>query len=204
MMQLSAEKQVKMVIAGVGGQGVVYITNILVEASLLADIPIATSEIHGLSQRGGSVSAALTFGDHTFGFVEPGGADFLLGFESLEAQRCLPFLHRESQAVIDSYRILPYAVNAGGAKYPDTEKMIHYLQNHIKRVVWIKDIDPAIESTYRNMYVLGTASLFPGFPVPAHFIEKIISEKPGKVAEKNLDIFKLARMKESENLAVYG
>lgn len=203
-MQTGVEKQVKMIIAGVGGQGVVYITNLLVESCLAADIPVATSEIHGLSQRGGSVTSALTFGEHVYGFVEPGGARFMLGFEALEAQRCLRYLNHESQVVIDSNRILPYAVNAGAAQYPDPAPMLEFLRNQIKRVVWVEDIDPRVDTIYRNMYVLGTASLFPGFPIPAHYIEKMISERPGRVAEKNLEVFKLARINESKNMEIYG
>ena len=102
----------KIQIAGVGGQGVVYLTNLLVEAAMIADIPVATSEIHGLSQRGGSVTASITFGDNTYGFIEEAGADFLLGLEALEAQRCVKFLNKNSKVVIDNYRILPYSVNA--------------------------------------------------------------------------------------------
>src|ERR1022692_147005 len=100
----------KLIISGVGGQGVVFLAEILVDAAVRADIPVATSEIHGLSQRGGSVVAGITFGEDTFGFVEDGGADFLLGLEILEAQRCLNYLHTKSIAVIDDTRIMPHAV----------------------------------------------------------------------------------------------
>ena len=106
----------KILIAGVGGQGVVYLTNLLVEAALEANIHVATSEIHGLAQRGGSVTASLTFGERSYGFIEKAGADFLLGLEALEAQRCLPFLHAGSIAVIDNNRIPPYSVNAEKAE----------------------------------------------------------------------------------------
>jgi len=57
---MSEKRLIKMLIAGVGGQGVVYTTNLMIEASLLAGVQAATSEIHGLSQRAGSVVAGLT------------------------------------------------------------------------------------------------------------------------------------------------
>ena len=102
-------KNTKLIIAGVGGQGVVYLAEVLVEAAVKAGINVATSEIHGLSQRGGLVVAGMTFGDNMYGFVEDGGADFLIGLELLEAQRCLTYLHTNSIAVIDNTKIFPHA-----------------------------------------------------------------------------------------------
>ena len=80
-------KPQKMLIAGVGGQGVVYLTNLIVEAAMLSDIPVAASEMHGLSQRSGPVAASITFGENTYGFIEKGGVDFLIGLEPLAARK---------------------------------------------------------------------------------------------------------------------
>lgn len=83
----------KLVLASVGGQGGVFLVNLLVNAAALAGLKVGTSEIHGLSQRGGSVTASLTFGENTYGFVDEGQADFMIGLEPLEAQRNLKYLH---------------------------------------------------------------------------------------------------------------
>ena len=167
-------KQTKLIISGVGGQGVVFLAEILVDAAVLAGVPVATSEIHGLSQRGGSVVAGITFGENTYGFVEEGGADFLLGLEMLEAQRCLNYLHTQSIAVIDHTKIIPHTVNSGNVHYPDPEKLLNYLKENIREVIFIEDALPHIEPVMRNLVVLAKAASHPDFPVKSEFIEKAI------------------------------
>ena len=88
-----------------GGQGIVFLTEIIVEAAMRARINVATSEIHGLSQRGGTVTAGITLGEGTYGMVEEGGADFLLGLEMLEAQRCVNYLNKK-RLFSEGYRLL--------------------------------------------------------------------------------------------------
>lgn len=175
----------KIMIAGVGGQGVVYLTRLLVEAALLADVPVATSEIHGLSQRGGSVNAGLTFGENSFGFIEKAGADFLLGLEALEAQRCVLFLHKGSKAVIDHQQILPYSVNSGLAKYPDTTAFIQYLYEHIAAVTFITEMGQEVDSIRRNLYVLGAATGMEGFPVPLECVLEAAKRTARKGTEES-------------------
>src|SRR3970040_1632627 len=98
----------KILIAGVGGQGIIYLTNILVEAAMLSDIPVSVSEIHGLSQRGGIVTAGIGLGKYCTGFTGKANVDFLFGLESLETQRCISHLHKNSSVIFCDYRILPY------------------------------------------------------------------------------------------------
>lgn len=184
----------KLLIAGVGGQGIVYLTNLLVEAALLAEIPVATSEIHGLAQRGGSVVAGLTFGKHTYGFVEKGGADFLIGMEPLEAQRCLPFLNKNSKAVIDDNRILPHSVIAQKISYPDVNLFIEHLNKNIEQLIYISEIKEKLDPLLRNIFVLGRASLLNDFPLQAKHIEKAIAAAAkSDIKEKSIKAFRLGR-----------
>lgn len=186
-------KQTKIIIAGVGGQGVVYLTELLCEAAVLADIPVATSEIHGLSQRGGSVIAGITFGENTFGSVEDGGADFLLGLELLEAQRCLNYLNKKSVAVIDNTKILPHSVNAQKSIYPETKLFLDFLKKNIREVVFIQELPNVIDAIMRNIVVLGKAAAHKSFPVKTKFIEEaIMILAKDKFAEKTLNTFQLA------------
>jgi indolepyruvate ferredoxin oxidoreductase beta subunit len=184
----------KLLVAGVGGQGVVYLTNLIVEAALLADLTVASSEIHGLAQRGGSVVAAVTFGENTYGFVERGGADFLIGLEPLEAQRCLPFLNATSRVVIDSKRVLPYAVNAQKASYPDSHAFLEYLEQHAGHVVVLVDSETSLIPILRNIRALGCASMFDDFPIPHECIEKAIeTHAKAEYKEQSLEAFRLGR-----------
>jgi indolepyruvate ferredoxin oxidoreductase, beta subunit len=185
---------VKILVAGVGGQGVVLFTNLLVEAALLADIPVATSEIYGLSQRGGSVTAGITLGENAHGFLEKGGVDILVGLEPLEAQRCAAYLHQKSIVLIDNNRIYPYAVNAGNAAYPDIEKFVAFLKKKIQKVIYIMDELGSLKPVVRNLYVLGKLSEEKKFPIPLQFLIKAIENivKPDAL-KLSLQAFKKGR-----------
>ena len=166
----------KLVLASVGGQGGVFLVNLLVNAATLAGLKVGTSEIHGLSQRGGSVTASLTFGENTYGFVDEGQADYMIGLEPLEAQRNLKYLHPESCAVIDSNRLIPHSVSSQQACYPDTDGFISYLDEHIRQVIYVSEQTPGITPIMRNLYVLGRASELKGFPVPVESIQQAIEK----------------------------
>ena len=192
-------EKTKILVAGVGGQGVVFLTNLLVKSALFANIPVATSEIHGLSQRGGSVTAGITLGENTYGFLEIAGVDILFGLEPLEAQRNIEYLNKNSIAIIDDNRILPYAVNAGTTSYPDTKKFIDYLKKNIKKVIYNTKTPDHISSVLRNLYILGRACTETQFPIPTKFIEKAIVELAKKgVEKKSLEAFHLGLNKKLE------
>jgi len=171
----------KLVLASVGGQGGVFLVNLLVNAATLAGLKVGTSEIHGLSQRGGSVTASLTFGENTYGFVDEGQADFMIGLEPLEAQRNLKYLYPESCAIIDSNRMIPHSVSSQQASYPDTDGFISYLDEHIRQVIYVSEQTPDITPIMRNLYVLGRASDLKDFPVPVECIQQAL-EKMAKPA----------------------
>ena len=182
----------KILVAGVGGQGVVFLTEILVKSALLAKIPVATSEIHGLARRGGSVIAGITLGKHTYGFLEKGGVDILFGLEPLEAQRCVSYLNKNSIAVIDENRILPYSVNSGNVAYPDIKMFVDYLKQNINNVIYNEKCPKGISSVQRNLYVLGRACKEIDFPIQVEFIRKAITEIVIKGRkEKCLEAFEL-------------
>lgn len=165
---------IKILLAGVGGQGVVFLTNLLVSAAHLADIQVAASGIYGLSQRGGSVTASVTLGEHTYGFLEKGGADILIGLEPLETQRQAEYLNKNSTIIIDDNRILPFSVNSGSTAYPDIEKFICYLKENVENVIFITENQNSSEPILRISYVLGRACNETHFPIPAESIKKAI------------------------------
>lgn len=192
-------KTTKILVAGVGGQGVVFLTNLMVKAALLADISVATSEIHGLTQRGGSVTAGVTLGEHTYGFLEKGGVDILIGLEPLEAQRCVSYLNKKSTVIINNSRIFPYSVNSGHSPYPDIEKFVHFLEYNIQQVIYITETPDSIETILRNLYVLGRASNETNFPIPTEFIDKAITELANEgLVEKSLEAYRLGLSKEEK------
>jgi len=106
-------------IAAVGGQGAVLASRILGNYAAARGFAVKVSEIHGMSQRGGSVVTHVRFGEEVHSpVVERGAADALLAFELLEAARFASYLHEGALLVANTQRILPQPVLSGQAKYP--------------------------------------------------------------------------------------
>lgn len=116
-------------IAGVGGQGTVLAGNLIGLAAQLAGFDVKASEVHGMSQRGGSVESQVRFGDEVFSpLIPPPGADFLLAFELLEGLRTVAQLKPGGQAIVNRQRVIPSSVTYGGAVYPeDSEARIRQI-----------------------------------------------------------------------------
>jgi indolepyruvate ferredoxin oxidoreductase beta subunit len=106
-------------LVGVGGQGILLASEILSEAFMLAGYDVKKSEIHGMSQRGGSVVSHVRFGSEVFSPVVPEGeGDILFGFELMETYRYLPLLRPGARVVANDYRIPPPSILLGLARSP--------------------------------------------------------------------------------------
>jgi indolepyruvate ferredoxin oxidoreductase, beta subunit len=106
-------------IAGVGGQGILVAADIIALAAMGSGFDVKKSEIHGMSQRGGSVLSAVKFGDKVSSpVITTGEADVLLAFEKLEALRQLHYLSDQGLLVVNDLQIDPLSVVAGNMEYP--------------------------------------------------------------------------------------
>jgi indolepyruvate ferredoxin oxidoreductase, beta subunit len=107
------------VLAGVGGQGSVLATRVLARAAELAGHEVVTSEVHGMSQRGGTVVTTVRYGDEVLSSAIPDGeADFLVAFERLEAARHLSLVRRTGAVLANDQRITPSLEALKAADYP--------------------------------------------------------------------------------------
>jgi indolepyruvate ferredoxin oxidoreductase beta subunit len=107
------------VLAGVGGQGTLVAGKILGSLALQLGLDVKVSEVHGMSQRGGSVITYARIGREVFSpVIEPGTADVLLAFEELEALRWAHLLRQDGILLINTWRIAPLPVAMGQAQYP--------------------------------------------------------------------------------------
>lgn len=101
---------------GVGGQGIITASDILSEAALLAGFDVKKSEIHGMSQRGGSVFCHIRYGHKIFSPTIPKGkVDLLFSLEEIETVRWAEFCHDDTQVILSKTQILPFGVN----EYPE-------------------------------------------------------------------------------------
>ena len=106
-------------LVGVGGQGAILAAKILVAGLMEAGYDVKMSEVHGMSQRGGSVSTQVHWGEKVYSpVIGPGAADVMVAFEKMEAVRYAEFLKPEGVAVINDYEIPSSTVAAGLAEYP--------------------------------------------------------------------------------------
>lgn len=106
-------------IVGVGGQGTLLASRILGNTVIRAGYDVKVSEVHGMSQRGGSVVTYVKYGDTVYSpIIGQGEADIILAFERLEAYRALPFLKDGGKMIVNDQRINPMPVITGATTYP--------------------------------------------------------------------------------------
>ncbi|MBQ3054395.1 MAG: indolepyruvate oxidoreductase subunit beta [Clostridia bacterium] len=107
-------------IVGVGGQGTLLASRILGNTVINEGYDVKVSEVHGMSQRGGSVVTYVKYGDKVYSpIIDRGEADIILAFENLEAYRSLPFLKKGGKIIINNQEMNPMPVITGVAKYPE-------------------------------------------------------------------------------------
>lgn len=112
-------KTTSLILAGVGGQGTILTSKVLVNGLMRAGFDVKMSEVHGMSQRGGSVSSQVRFGERVYSpYIGRGAADVMVAFEKMEALRYAQFLKPDGTAIVNDYEF-PSAVTAAGlADYP--------------------------------------------------------------------------------------
>lgn len=107
-------------IVGVGGQGTLLASRILGNTVINEGYDVKVSEVHGMSQRGGSVVTYVKFGEKVYSpIIDKGEADIILAFELLEAYRALPYLRQGGKMIINAQKIDPMPVITGAAQYPE-------------------------------------------------------------------------------------
>jgi len=112
--------ELSILIAGVGGQGTLLAAKIIGNAAIRAGLDAKVSEVHGMSQRGGSVVTYVRFADKPVAspVIDEGRADVVMAFEELEAYRSLTYLRRGGKMLVNTGHILPMPVITGAAAYP--------------------------------------------------------------------------------------
>jgi len=160
-----------LVIAGVGGQGVLMISDVIGRAAVLAGKPVCGAETHGMAQRGGSVINHTRIGCRYSPLVAAGSADLLVALEPVEGLRFSHFLSREGVALVNTRPVLPITVTLGQAAYPPLEKLIELLGQRCSNVIAMDAsllAEKAGTSQAMNMVMLGALSRY--IPLPEELI----------------------------------
>ena len=107
-------------IVGVGGQGTLLASRILGKVAIKEGYDVKVSEVHGMSQRGGSVVTYVKYGEKVYSpIIDRGEADLVLAFELLEAYRALPYVKEGGKILVNNQRMNPMPVITGAAQYPE-------------------------------------------------------------------------------------
>jgi indolepyruvate ferredoxin oxidoreductase beta subunit len=175
------------VIAGVGGQGVLLASKVLAESALAAGMDVKQNEVHGMAQRGGSVISFVRIGDQVFSpVVMPGSADILISFEPLEALRYVHYLKPGGLLVYNRVTINPSTVASGLATYPaDVEARIAGACPNSRGIEALSIARKAGDPRAVNMVMVG--SVMQNLPFKPAVVRQVVETvSKGKGVEVNL------------------
>lgn len=180
-------------LVGVGGQGAILVAKILVTGLMRAGYDVKMSEVHGMSQRGGSVSTQVHWGKKVYSpVIGKGAADLMVAFEKMEAVRYADFLKPDGIAIVNDYAIASSTTAAGLCTYPDN--CLEAMQSHFK-CYSLNAGEIAIglgNAKCMNVVLLGAMCDMLG--VPDMDWEGIVSETvPQKVRALNIAAFRAGR-----------
>lgn len=119
-----ATRRVKLLIVGVGGQGILTAAKILGAAAHGAGLPVVVGQLHGMTQRGGTVECPVLFGDGDSSFITGGPADAVAAFEPLEALRALPAIGPHTRVLLNLGTIVPFEVTRARIPYPRVDEIV--------------------------------------------------------------------------------
>lgn len=159
-------------VSGVGGQGVILFSEILANLALAAGLDIKKSEVHGMAQRGGSVTSHIRYGSSVHSpLIEEGSADLLVAFEALEALRYVHFLSPAGRLVYDPHRIDPLPVSIGAVERPTDASLIERIRSRVAGATAVPAFATAAglgNARVQNVVMLGAVSGRLEFPAETY------------------------------------
>ncbi len=179
-------------IVGVGGQGTLLTSRLLGNALLAGGYDVKVSEVHGMSQRGGSVVTYVKYGDKVNSpIVEKGEADLILAFEQLEAARWLPYLKKGGKIVVNTQKMDPMPVVTGMTTYP--ENILDSVKALGADITAVDALSMAVEAGSPkavNVVLVGVMAKHVDFPVSV-WHNAIKETVPEKFLDLNMKAFEL-------------
>jgi len=193
---MTTKPEINIIICGVGGQGVVLVSELLGNAAVRSGVPVKGSEVLGMAQRGGSVFSNLRLGGDVIAPMTPEGkCDVLIAVEPSEALRNIQYLAKNSVVVLNTTTIMPYTVYLGQSGYPNREDIIQQLRKVTDRIITLDASSLAKQAgslQAANVVMLGALFGTGLIPIKDETAkESILSHFKGKVGEINIKAFDL-------------
>ncbi|MGC8936430.1 MAG: indolepyruvate ferredoxin oxidoreductase subunit beta [Candidatus Methanomethylicaceae archaeon] len=188
------ERDLNVVISGVGGQGNVKAAQILGAAAVRAGYRVRVSDVYGIAQRGGPVLSHIRLGEEIYAsLVEEHKADVVLGFEPMEALRAVAkFLRVGGLVIVNTRPVYPVEVNIGKAVYPDINEILSLISKVAGSVITLDATQVAKDSGIpiaSNIVMLGVLAGSGALPFSVELLRDAIKENIPRFLEENLKAF---------------
>lgn len=188
------DQTTNVLVAGVGGQGVILASDIMSEVFMEAGYDVKKSEIHGMAMRGGIVTSHFRFGKKVYSpLIKEGEVDILFAFEQLEGLRWINHLRSQGKIIMNDHRVNPPIVNLGEMEYP--RNIPETIRSKFKDFYLIKGTEIALQvgdGRAANVVLLGAMSKF--FEIGQElWLKTILNYLPPKVHEVNRKAFAAGR-----------
>jgi indolepyruvate ferredoxin oxidoreductase beta subunit len=192
----SGFRELSFLLAGVGGQGTILASDVVAELGVSAGYDVKKAEVHGMSQRGGSVISHVRWGPQVFSpIIAKGETDIFVAFEKLEAVRFIDHLCPGGLALINNHTISPITVSAGNAVYPNQETIRAALTRVTGNVHWVNGLEIAEKlgnARTANVVILGALSALLKMEADP-WLKVIRGRVPPKYIELNRQAFEAGR-----------
>lgn len=186
-----ANETKNIMIVGVGGQGTLLASRILGNVVIGEGYDVKISEVHGMSQRGGSVVTYVRYGEKVNSpIIDRGEADTILAFELLEAYRAMPYLKKGGKMLVNAQQIDPMPVITGAAEYPQdiAKKLADVIDTTVVDAVTAATEAGNIKAV--NVVLIGVLAKTTSIPYE-RWIETIKNTVPAKFLDVNLKAFEI-------------
>jgi len=189
-------KEFNILITGVGGQGVILMSELLGRAAVADNLRVRGSEILGMAVRGGSVTSAIRIGEDVYGPLIPTGkCNALVGMEPSEALRNISCLSKSTLVLLNTVVTVPFTVSIGESTYPSLEEILRQLGKASDRIIQLDAAKTAQDAGSRlatNVVMLGALFGTGQLPIKTATIKETIQAHfPAKVAPVNIKAFNL-------------
>jgi indolepyruvate ferredoxin oxidoreductase beta subunit len=184
--------KISIVLAGVGGQGVITAANILGKAAVKAKVNVFVSEVHGMAQRGGAVDCTVRLGNISGPLVPTGTADAIISLEPSEALRNIHLSNKKTIIITDITPIIPFTVSTGESEYPDVKNIFKEISTYSKlfKIDATKIAKDAGAIITKNIVMLGALAAINVLPFKSDILlETILENVPAKFRDINKKAF---------------
>jgi indolepyruvate ferredoxin oxidoreductase beta subunit len=182
------------ILCGTGGQGILLASEVISYAAMASGMDVKKSEVHGMAQRGGSVSSHVRFGEKVYSpLVEKGTADMILAMEMMEGVRWAPFLSPGGRLIIPDLEINPMTVNTGQAEYPDVVALLDGQSIPYSQVPAYGIASELGNLRVLNVVLLGAVSSWIDRIPEENWLAALEERVPARALEVNMTAFRRGR-----------